>query len=194
MSRVRVSMLLCLLSVCEWGCWCDVITVMVFHWGLSLNEDIKAVAVFICMERWYAGSVSLEVSTHAQWVDIQIHTGTQSYIQMNKIMYVRGLSALFKGTVYLSLCFCNMHINTGRASIFLIFLFICITIISPVTLSLRFMSRDWLAYYYHHYCYYAFRVRKVTLNLTEAGGITAAINRLLWFMIYAYKALILHFV
>lgn len=46
------------------------------------------------MKGWRAGSQLHQVIIHAQWEDTQIHTGTQSHIQMSKIC-MRGGSALF---------------------------------------------------------------------------------------------------
>lgn len=84
---------------------CDVITLMVFHWDWSLNEDIKAVACFymhgrvtllaffICMEGWHAGVTV--ASSHHSSNGRTMHTGTESQ-QMSKICTSRVIAPMFR--------------------------------------------------------------------------------------------------
>lgn len=108
----------------------------------------------------------------------------------NQSMYARFILFFFFTQNKSLFLFNNMHTNSEHT-----FIPCCEKVVlyvykfqSQLSLNLVFMSWVWHAYYYH-YCYYAFRAREVTLDLTEAGGISCAITRLVWFMIYAWSIL-----
>lgn len=154
---------------------------------------LKQEAVFICIEGWCVG---VTVASSHQSCTMGGHTNTHrdTITHTNEQnMYVRGYSPIVRRNV--SICsflfFCNMRSNTAKALTWPSFelFFSCISIPFQARLILIFMSLAWHAYYYSHYCYYAFRGRKITLGLAEAvqkqGAITAPIIGLVWFMIYA---------
>lgn len=129
------------------------------------------------MERWCEGSQLLGVITHAQWEDAITHTNEQN-------IHVRGLAALFRRKVRLSLpFFCYWHSDAGRTlTLNRFFLSTCSN--SHAWLSLIFMS--WAnVHIIIIITVMHFGRGETTLDLEEDGPITVAVIRLVWSMIYA---------
>lgn len=186
LTPLTVSALcVCVCSV-RWPVWCHYINglsrELVIKWGYESGR------LFLYAwkgEVW--GSQLLRVITHAQWEDTQMHTGTQSHIQMSKIC-MWGVTWHSSGEMCLFVCspfFHTIHTNAGRALTCPLseFLFMdmyplssqidpsiyelgltCILLLSLQLLCMGNNIRRW-----------------------RCGGrvFTAAIVRLVWFMIYA---------
>lgn len=141
---------------------CDVITVMVFHWGSSLNEDIKAVGCFYMRGGLMWGGHSGFKSSVMHNERTHKYTGTQSHTQMSIIFMLGSLNS-----PHVYFVFSVTFTQTLTCPSFSLFLCICALLLSQGRLVLIFMSLAWHAYYYYHYCYYAFQGREVILGQAE---------------------------
>lgn len=123
------------------------------------------------MEGWCVG-VTVAWSHHSCTMGGRTNTHGDTITHTNeRNTYVRLHSALFRRNVAICffLFFCKMDTNSDRAlSCPRLSCFLCIRAPSQARLILIFMSWARRAYYYYHYCYYAFWGREITLGLAEA--------------------------
>lgn len=144
------------------------------------------------MEGWCVG-VTVAWSHHSCTIDTQIHTGTNHITHTNeKNMHVRGHSALFRRNVPIgsSLFFCNMHkhsLATGL-SCFFMHMYSLSSQINPDIYELGLTSILLLSLLLLCISGEGNNIRPGRGG-AEAGAITAAIIRLVWFMIYAGRRL-----
>lgn len=189
MSPLRICMFLLVhVRVCTG--WCDVITLMVFHWDWSLNEDIKAVGCFYMHGRVTRGGHSCFKSslmhngrgTH-KCIPVWNHNKWAKYAWMGLCTYVKEECI----DSFVFFFFSSMWTNIRKHSLGPSLSLLSISIPSQAWLIKIFMSRPWHACHYFHYCYYAFQAgnKKTTLTLVEVFQKLSVLQSSDWFMIDA---------